>query len=106
MNTRRWRERGIAFVRGYPGGSTSDLFTMRVDGTGVRRLTGYSGHPLGGVSSPSWSPDGTRIVFQETGGKSSKLRVIRMRDRHLGATLGGLRFRQLPYSRNPAWLSR
>jgi Tol biopolymer transport system component len=96
----------IVYVRGHPGDSRSDLFTIRPDGTGVRRITGYSGHPLGGVSSPSWSPDGTRIVFQDTGVKSSKLQVVRVRDRRLGATLGGPRFRQLPNWRAPAWLRR
>lgn len=96
----------IAYVRGYPGSSTSDLFTMRPNGTAVRRLTGRSGHPLGGVSSPSWSPDGTRVVFQQTGVKFAKLRIVRVRDRRLGATLGGPRFRQLPDRRTPAWLRR
>jgi Tol biopolymer transport system component len=94
----------IVYVRGYPGSSTSDLFTMRPNGTAVRRLTGRSGHPLGGVSSPSWSPDGTRVVFQETGAKYARLRIVRVRDRRLGATLGGPRFAQSPDRRTPAWL--
>jgi Tol biopolymer transport system component len=96
----------IVYVRGSYGSSTSDLFTIRPDGRKVRRLTGRRGDPLGGVSSPSWSPDGTRVVFQyEPGVKFSKLQIVRVRDRHLGTTLGGRRFAQSPEMRMPAWLS-
>ena len=41
---------------------SAGLYVVRVDGTGLRRLTrtdGFSG-------SPSWSPDGTRLIFYET----------------------------------------
>ena len=37
------------------------LFTMQVDGTGVRQLTSHVNH-IGAVT-PSWSPDGRKIVF-------------------------------------------
>ena len=95
----------IAFVRSFPGSSTSDVFTMRPDGKGLDRLTGRSGNPLGGVSSPSWSPDGTRIVFgRENRSHSSRLRIIRVRDGRLLQTLGGPRFARSPEMRAPAWL--
>jgi TolB protein len=39
---------------------TRDIFTVRPDGTGVRRLTKDTGNDN---SSPAWSPDGTKIAF-------------------------------------------
>ena len=47
----------IAFVRG------GDVYTIRADGSGLRRLT-YSG---GGVSFPRWSPDGRKIAYTKAG---------------------------------------
>jgi TolB protein len=94
----------IVFVRGHPGDGRSDLFTMRPNGSGVRRLTGHSGRPLGGVYAPSWSPDGTRVVFQRWALNYSVLRIVRVRDRRLGATLGGKRAPPAPDRRTPAWL--
>jgi TolB protein len=47
---------------GAPGGTSSNLYTMKVDGTGVAQLT----HDTGGTvndGADSWSPDGTRIAF-------------------------------------------
>jgi Tol biopolymer transport system component len=55
----------IAFVRTLASGPpqrvryNEELFVMRADGTGQRRLTRYRFEDL----MPSWSPDGTRIVF-------------------------------------------
>ena len=50
--------RWIAFDRGAP--DREALYLMRADGTGVRRLTHTR---FAGDREPSWSPDGTRIVF-------------------------------------------
>ena len=47
---------------GEPGGTSSNVYTMKTDGTGVAQLT----HETGGTindGADSWSPDGTRIAF-------------------------------------------
>jgi TolB protein len=53
----------IAFVRSRQG--NEDIYVMRSDGTGIRRLT------MDGASGSAWSPDGTRIAFaRETPGNA------------------------------------
>ncbi|HUN67009.1 MAG TPA: biopolymer transporter Tol [Bacteroidota bacterium] len=49
----------IAFLAGSDG--TINLYTMRPDGSGIRRLTNYSGGEQ--VYNPKWSPDGSTIMF-------------------------------------------
>lgn len=49
----------IVFSRRIFDGSSSELYAVGADGSGLRRLT--SG---GADYRPAWSPDGTRIVFQ------------------------------------------
>lgn len=58
----------IAFVRdrelveaGASSGNQSALFVVNVDGSGLRRLTPWR---MGLTGTPSWSPDGTMIVFR------------------------------------------
>jgi len=41
------------------GGFNEDIYIMNEDGTGVQRLTTHPGQDL----APSFSPDGTKIVF-------------------------------------------
>ena len=48
----------IAFTRVADG--NSDIYTMRPDGSGLRRLTRHPARD----TDPSWSPDGRQIVFQ------------------------------------------
>jgi TolB protein len=49
----------IAYDYRRPGYSIREIYVMRADGTGIRRLT-----HVGAVSSfPTWSPDGKRIAF-------------------------------------------
>lgn len=45
----------------------TDLYIIRVDGTGLRRLT----QPGGFAGSPKWSPDGRRIVYYESAAKET-----------------------------------
>lgn len=53
----------IAF--GLEQGSVSSLYTVRPDGTGLRRVTiPPTRQDLGGDSGPVWSPDGRRLVFE------------------------------------------
>lgn len=54
-----WSPNGeyIAFERAYRG--RRDIYAIRRDGTGIRRLTKEAGQHI----FPAWSPDGRRIVF-------------------------------------------
>lgn len=53
--------RRIAFASGLSG--AGDIYVMRTNGTGLRRLT-HGGDVDG---EPTWSPDGTRIAFARFG---------------------------------------
>ena len=44
-------------------GDTSALFIVKLDGTGLRRITGWGAR----VAQADWSPDGSRIVFENVG---------------------------------------
>jgi Tol biopolymer transport system component len=46
------------------GSGTSQIYTMRANGTHIKQLTHFG--PTGGAYQPSWSPDGTQIVFSTT----------------------------------------
>jgi hypothetical protein len=54
-------------------GGLSDVYVMNADGTGVTRVT----HDLAGFNgNASWSPDGTRIVFESTGTGTSEIWIM------------------------------
>lgn len=60
----------VAFAGDAAG--TYDLYVVRLDGSGLRRITDGPAAD----TSPSWSPDGTRIVFWSTLAGTSQLTVV------------------------------
>jgi Tol biopolymer transport system component len=42
-----------------------EIFTVKPNGRGLRRLTRFGPHLGGGVGAPHWSPDGRRITFSD-----------------------------------------
>lgn len=66
--------RRIALVI-YRGGAGGDVYAMRADGSGVRRLT-RGGRDESGVA---FSPDGRRIAFSREGGGGSAIYSMRSR---------------------------
>jgi Tol biopolymer transport system component len=58
----RWRG-GLTMESGRLVGDTSALFVVKLDGTGPRRITGWGAR----VGHADWSPDGSRIVFEDVG---------------------------------------
>ena len=67
--------RELAFVRGEA--SSSDVYVLREDGTGIRRLT----RARGADYSPIWSPDGARILFVSSRDGDDELFVMDARGR-------------------------
>ena len=66
----------IAFVGVGPGSPFSHLWVMNADGSSLRPLA-----QLANVyedSQPAWSPDGDSIVYQQTNGDATELRLVRL----------------------------
>jgi Tol biopolymer transport system component len=55
---------------------TDYISVMNADGSGVIRITGISTRFPGEAASPSWSPDGLKILFTGTVGEQSDLYVM------------------------------
>lgn len=72
--------RRVAFIRGTPGdsvetatgyGETTELWTIRVDGSDARRwvrgrASDEPARALAQLRTPQWSPDGQRVYFQSS----------------------------------------
>lgn len=78
------------------------VFVVRIDGTGLKRLTPWSLD----AASPDWSPDGTRLVFNShfdvSPGQSVNLYSIRPSGGRLTA-LTRNRGRSANFSFRPSW---
>jgi TolB protein len=64
----------IAFASDRSGPGTQNLFSIRPDGTGLTQLTNFAADQ-GAASEPSWSPDGTAIVFTLASDNFSTFRI-------------------------------
>jgi Tol biopolymer transport system component len=67
----------IVFTSNIDPAGRWDLFTMRSDGTGVKRLT-ILPDPSSPFSAPDWSPDGTQLVFTSPSPSSRLGQVYRI----------------------------
>jgi TolB protein len=67
----------FASTRAAPG--NPEIFVVRPDGSGLRRLTHTRGdaHVLGDDGMPSWSPDGKSIVFTSNRSSSGAIWIMR-----------------------------
>ena len=57
-----WSPRGDLIMFSRQSGGDYEIYTIKPDGTGIRRLS----HSRGNDSHMGWSPDGSRIVFAST----------------------------------------
>ena len=57
----------IVFASDRPGSADTDIWVMNADGSNPVRLTNPTRDPSTGADAPSWSPDGTRIVYDQGG---------------------------------------
>ena len=66
----------IAFGSDRSGG-THNIFTMNPDGSGVRQLT-FLTADQGAALAESWSPDGSKLVFEERNPDGSVRQIFEM----------------------------
>jgi photosystem II stability/assembly factor-like uncharacterized protein len=63
---------GFLSYRDNPDTSTSDIYLVNSDGSGLQELTDSSGR----ISNFSWSPDGSRIVFDSNRDEKYELYIV------------------------------
>jgi TolB protein len=92
--------RELVFIRGEP--ATSEIYVMREDGTGLRRLTRNRASDY----SPSWSPDGTRILFTSNRDGDDELFVMDADGRNVRQLTRNRRQDQTPqWSPDSEWIA-
>jgi Tol biopolymer transport system component len=88
--------RSIAFASDYDG--DYDIFVVRTDASGLRKLTENTAED----SSPSWSPDGSRLVFDRQTQNRTAIVVHDLRTkRETTVATGGYDAGDLVYG--PSW---
>ncbi len=70
----RWSVNSSIVFMSLLNGPTYDVYTMNVDGTGLRRLTNGANN-----GDPNWSPDGTTIIFGSDREGNNRLNIFAMR---------------------------
>jgi TolB protein len=87
--------RQIAYVASRDGGDVTDIWVMRSDGSGKRKLTGTAS----GNDDPAWSPGGDQIAFSIYGGPGNQDVAV------VNADGSGLRrlTSSAAYEYGPAW---
>jgi Tol biopolymer transport system component len=70
----RWSVNNSIVFMSLMNGPTYDVYTMNVDGSGLRRLTNGANN-----GDPNWSPDGTTIIFGSDREGGNRLNIFAMR---------------------------
>ena len=84
---------GRIAYRGSPDGD-NDLFTMRPDGTGVKRLTDWRS----GVSNFNWSPSGRRLVVERSTERLQEIYTMKRNGSDKRLIYEGFRFGEFSWS--------